>query len=57
MKFILISRTNEGIITKKEFDHCFLPDILEQFDMFLKGSGFSVDGDLSYVDENQEVLD
>jgi hypothetical protein len=39
-------------VTSIEFDADFLPDILQHFEMFLRGSGFHPSGTLDFVDES-----
>jgi len=58
-KFTLIAEhtdlygTPDGTKVNYEF-HCdFLPEILEHFDLFLKGCGFSPTGTLDYVPDEE----
>jgi len=54
MKYIFKQVDNisgSNAVTTIEFDTDFLPDILEHFEMFLRGSGFHPSGTLDFVDE------
>ena len=55
MKYIFKQVDNisgSNAVTSIEFDADFLPDILEHFEMFLRGSGFHPSGTLDFVDES-----
>jgi len=56
-KFTLIcDHGNEK--TTVEFEKDFLPEVLENIEMFLRGAGYHFDGTLDFVDDeyvNQEV--
>ena len=39
--------------TTVEFSTDYLPDILEQFEMFLRGSGFNFSGNLDFVSDEE----
>jgi hypothetical protein len=55
MKYIFKQVDNisgSNAVTSIEFDADFLPDILEHFEMFLRGSGFHPSGRLDFVDES-----
>jgi hypothetical protein len=43
--------------TTIEFDAEFLPDILQHFEMFLRGSGFHPSGTLDFVEEDEYFED
>jgi hypothetical protein len=47
---------SEGIVSKKtvEFNGAYLPDIIQEFEMFLRGCGFSFKG---IIDINEDVED
>ena len=59
-KFTLISEHDDSSRTTVEFERDFLPDVLMQMDMFLRGTGFVYDGSLSieewedYSDKNED---
>jgi hypothetical protein len=46
-----------GIVSKKtvEFSGDYLPEIIEEFDMFLRGCGFHLDGVLNVVKEEYNL--
>lgn len=55
MKYIFKQIDNisgSNAVTSIEFDADFLPDILEHFEMFLRGSGFNPSGNLDFVDDD-----
>lgn len=57
MKYIFKQIDNisgSNAVTSIEFDADSLPDILEHFEMFLRGSGFHPSGTLDFVDESWE---
>ena len=57
MKYIFKQIDNisgSNAVTSIEFDADFLPDILEHFEMFLRGSGFHPSGTLDFVNESWE---
>lgn len=56
MKFILTS-FGDNYKTTKEFEGDYLPDVLEEIELFLRGSGYVFDGELEIVDNNQEITD
>ena len=55
MKYIFKQVDNisgSNAVTSIEFDADYLPDILEHFEMFLRGSGFHPSGTLDFVDDD-----
>jgi hypothetical protein len=48
-----------GITSKRtvEFNCVSLPDVLQEFEMFLRGSGFHIDGVLDVVPQEPDDLD
>jgi hypothetical protein len=46
-KFTLISEHDDSSRTTVEFERDFLPDVIMQMDMFLRGTGFIYDGSLT----------
>jgi hypothetical protein len=46
-KFTLIAEHDDSSRTTVEFERDFLPDVIMQMDMFLRGTGFVYDGTLS----------
>jgi hypothetical protein len=50
---------SEGLVSKKtvEFNGESLDDIINEFEMFLKGCGFSFDGQLSLFDNHSDSFD
>ena len=48
---------SEGVITKRtvEFDAVVLNDIINEFELFLRGAGFNPSGVLDFVEDNTEV--
>jgi hypothetical protein len=46
-KFTLISEHDDSTRTTVEFEHDFLPDVIMQMDMFLRGTGFVYNGTLA----------
>jgi hypothetical protein len=55
-KFTLISEHDDSTRTTVEFEHDFLPNVLMQMDMFLRGTGFVYDGSLS-IEEWEDYAD
>ena len=56
MKYIFKQIDNisgSNAVTTIEFDADYLPDILEHFEMFLRGSGFHPSGNLDFVPEDE----
>lgn len=51
-KFTLISEHDDSSRTTVEFERDFLPDVLMQMDMFLRGTGFVYDGSLTIEEWN-----
>ena len=57
MKYIFKQIDNisgSNAVTTIEFDADYLPDILEHFEMFLRGSGFLPSGTLDFVNDSWE---
>ena len=55
-KFTLISEHDDSSRTTVEFERDFLPDVIMQMDMFLRGTGFVYDGSLS-IEEWEDYSD
>jgi hypothetical protein len=53
-KFTFISEHNTGEKITFEFTKEYLPDILQEFEMFLKGAGFHFSGNLDIVENEHE---
>ena len=53
-KFTLISEHNTGEKITLEFNKEYLPDILHEFEMFLKGAGFHFSGNLDIVENEYQ---
>ena len=53
-KFTLISEHNTGEKITLEFNKEYLPDILQEFEMFLRGAGFQFGGNLDFVEDAYE---
>ena len=55
MKYTLIAEdTWDGSKTTREFEGDFLPDVLTEIELFLKGAGFVFNGNLDFVDDFAE---
>jgi hypothetical protein len=55
MKYTLIAEDEfGGSKTTREFTEDFLPHVLGEIELFLKGAGFVFDGNLDFVDEFAE---
>ena len=57
MKYTLIAEDEfGGSTTTREFQVDFLPEVLSEIELFLKGAGFVFDGNLDFVNdfENEE---
>jgi len=50
-KFTLTCEHRPGYTVTHEFDDDFLPDVLDNIDLFIRGCGFIVDGQLDYVSD------
>lgn len=50
-KFTFISEHNTGEKITFEFKKEYLPDILQEFEMFLRGAGFHFSGNLDFVSD------
>jgi hypothetical protein len=53
-KFTFISEHNTGEKITFEFNKEYLPDILQEFEMFLRGAGFQFNGNLDFVEDAYE---
>ena len=52
MKYTLIAEdTYGGSKTTREFEADYLPNVLEELELFLKGAGFVFDGNLDFVND------
>ena len=51
-EFTLISRDVEGTGVTMDFNAEYLPDVLEKFELFLKGVGYVFDGNLVILDSD-----
>ena len=52
MKYTLIAEDEfGGSTTTREFQADFLPDVLSEVELFLKGAGFVFDGNLDFVND------
>jgi hypothetical protein len=55
MKYTLIAEdTYGGSKTTREFEADYLPNVLEELELFLKGAGFIFDGNLDFVNDFEE---
>jgi len=56
MKYTLIAEDEfGGSSTTREFQVDFLPDVLSEIELFLKGAGFVFSGNLDFVDDFAET--
>ena len=56
MKYTLIAEDEYGgSKTTREFTEDYLPNVLTEVELFLKGAGFVFDGNLDFVDEFGET--
>ena len=53
-KFTFISEHNTGEKITLEFNKEYLPDILQEFEMFLRCAGFHFGGNLDFVEDTYE---
>ena len=52
MKYTLIAEdTYGGSKTTREFEADYLPNVLEELELFLKGAGFIFNGNLDFVND------
>ena len=52
MKYTLIAEDDfDGSKTTREFQADFLPDVLSEVELFLRGAGFFFDGNLDFVND------
>ena len=55
MKYTLIAEDEYGgSKTTREFEADYLPDVLTEIELFLKGAGFVFNGNLDFVDDFAE---
>ena len=55
MKYTLIAEdTYGGSKTTREFELDYLPDVLSEVELFLKGAGFIFNGNLDFVNDFEE---
>ena len=56
MKYTLIAEDEYGgSTTTREFTEDYLPNVLTEIELFLKGAGFVFNGNLDFVDEFAET--
>ena len=56
MKYTLIAEDEYGgSTTTREFSEDYLPHVLNEIELFLKGAGFVFNGNLDFVDEFAET--
>jgi len=56
MKYTLIAEDEYGgSTTTREFEADYLPDVLTEVELFLKGAGFVFSGNLDFVDDFAET--
>ena len=53
-KFTLIAEHSSGEKATLEFEKEYLPDVLENIEMFLRGAGFHFAGNLDFVEDAYE---
>jgi hypothetical protein len=52
MKYTLIAQDEfGGSTTTREFSADYLPDVLSEFELFLRGTGFFFNGNLDFVND------
>ena len=52
MKYTLIAKDEfEGATTTREFNADYLPDVLSEIELFLRGAGFVFNGNLDFVND------
>jgi hypothetical protein len=52
MKYTLIAKDEfEGATTTREFNVDYLPDVLSEIELFLRGAGFVFNGNLDFVND------
>lgn len=52
-EFTLISRDEDGAGVTMDFNAVFLPEVLEKFELFLKGIGYVFDGNLVILESDE----
>ena len=58
MKYTLIAEDEYGgSTTTREFTADYLPDVLSEMELFLRGAGFFFTGNLDFVDETENSTD
>jgi len=56
MKYTLIAEDEYGgSKTTREFTEDYLPNVLTEIELFLKGAGFVFDGNLDFVNDFEEI--
>lgn len=55
-RFTLISEAEDGTTVSMNFQKEFLPEVLEQFELFLRANDYHFDGHLEFVDEKRIEL-
>ena len=56
-KFTFICEHDDGTKNTHECDEVFLPNVLENFEAFLRGATFNFKGNLDFFDDSDTVLD
>jgi hypothetical protein len=56
-KFEFKMTSYDGTVQARTFSKEMLPDVLEEFEMFLKGCGFVFDGIVDIVSEDEPTLE
>ena len=56
-KFTFICEHDDGTKNTHECDEVFLPNVLENFEAFLRGATFSFKGNLDFFDDSDTELD
>lgn len=54
-KFVFTSESFDGTVLTMEFEKEQLNDVLEQFEMFLRGTGFVFDGTLDFLKDDVKI--
>jgi hypothetical protein len=56
MKYTLIAEDEyDGSKTTREFNVDYLPDVLSEIELFLRGAGFFFSGNLQFIDDSYAV--
>jgi len=56
-KFTFICEHDDGTKNTHECDEVFLPNVLENFEAFLRGATFNFKGNLDFFDDSDTLLD